>query len=72
MRILNPARWRPKTRRRVVYIVNGLGTPLVTYAYGKGWIGMAEVTLWGGEVAAAFTLAGVKAEDLPTSSAPRK
>lgn len=60
---MNPLNWKPKTWRRLVYALNGLGTPIVAYAVAKGWIGPLELALWGAEVAASSTLAGVKASD---------
>ena len=52
---LNP----PRRVRAAIYIGNVIGTPLIAYAFAKGWIGELEVTLWGSEVAAAFLLAGL-------------
>lgn len=52
---LNP----PRLVRAGIYIANVIGAPLITYAFAKGWIGDLEVTLWGGEVTAAFLLAGL-------------
>lgn len=53
-------RVNPSRRLRVaVYVLNIVGTPIVMYARAKGWIGDLELNLWGAEVAAAFTLAGL-------------
>lgn len=45
--------------RLSIYLISGLGTPLVAYANTKGWIGKPEVQLWAAEVAAASSIAGV-------------
>ncbi|MBA2952099.1 hypothetical protein GON03_18970 [Nocardioides sp. MAH-18] len=52
---LNP----PRRVRAAIYIANVVGAPLVAYCFAKGWIGQLEVTLWSGEVSAAFLLAGL-------------
>lgn len=49
----------PQRLRLALYVLNVLGTPVVVYALAKGWIGELELTLWGAEVAAAMTLAGL-------------
>lgn len=51
--------------RLAVYLVTGLGTPIVMYALAKGWIGELEATLWGAEVAFAMTVAGLNATRPP-------
>lgn len=56
----------PSWLRVTIYVTNGLGAPLVAYALAKGWIGQLEVTLWSGEVAAAFVLAGLNVTTTPT------
>lgn len=43
----------PLWLRTVLYVAATLGTPVVAYARGHGWIGDAEVELWSAEVAAA-------------------
>lgn len=45
--------------RRAVYWLNVLGTPIVTYLLAKELIGTLEVALWGAEMTAVFTLAGL-------------
>ena len=49
----------PPRVRLAIFMLNLLGTPVIVYALAKGWIGELELTLWGGEVAAAFALAGL-------------
>jgi len=49
----------PRWARAAIYVLNVLGTPVVIYARAKDWIGDLELTLWGAEVAAGFTLAGL-------------
>lgn len=63
MRVNPSRRWRI-----VVYVVNAFGTPVVMYARAKGWIGDLELNLWGAEVAAAFTLAGLNVSTRPPSA----
>lgn len=60
---MNPLKWQPKTRRQVIYAFNALGSPVVAYALARGWISDLELGLWAAEMAAGFTLAGVKAAD---------
>lgn len=49
----------PRPYRIALYLLNILGTPVVVYARAKDWIGDLELALWGSEVAAAMTLAGL-------------
>ncbi len=49
----------PRRLRLALYLLNVCGTPVVVYALAKGWIGQLELTLWGAEVTAAMTLAGL-------------
>lgn len=49
----------PRRLRLALYVLNVFGTPVVVYALAKGWIGDLELTLWGAEVTAAMTLAGL-------------
>lgn len=58
---MNLRRWH----RVTIYIVNAVGTPFVVYARAKGWIGDLELALWGAEISAAFTIAGLNVPDQP-------
>lgn len=50
--------------RRAIYMLNILGTPVMTYLQAKGFIGTLEMALWGAEMTAVFLLAGL---NTPTS-----
>jgi hypothetical protein len=52
---LNP----PSRVRAVLYILTGLGTPLVAYLAAKGIVGDLEVTLWSAEVAVVSGMAAL-------------
>lgn len=60
----------PKWVRALVYALNVLGTPVVVYARAKDWIGDLELALWGAEVAAGFTLAGLSVPGTPPLAPP--
>lgn len=48
--------------RKAIYVGNVLLAPVVAYALYRGWIGSAEMTLWGAEVTAALGLAGLNTD----------
>lgn len=53
--ILNP----PPKIRAAVYVFTALATPVMTYLLVKGYIGEAEMALWGAEMTAVFAMAGL-------------
>ena len=56
----------PGWLRFLIYALNVLGSPVIAYLRAKHVIGDLELTLWSGEVAAAFLLAGLNvANPLP-------
>lgn len=50
-------------KRRSIYAATAVLAPVVVYARAKGWIGDLELALWGAEVTAVSSLAGIKAAD---------
>lgn len=40
----------PWWARLVIYVITGVGTPVVAYCLARGWIGPLEVELWSAEV----------------------
>lgn len=52
-------------RRRIIYVITVIATPVVVYLRAKDYIGDLELALWGAEVSTVTTLAGVKTTDAP-------
>lgn len=52
----------PYKIRAALYIITGVGTPIVAYLLAKGYIGTLEVTLWSAEVAVVSGLAAFNTE----------
>lgn len=50
----------PAVVRFALYAFTAVGTPVVTYLYGKGYIGDLETALWGAEVTVVSALAAAK------------
>lgn len=50
---LNP----PEKIRKALYIITGVGGPIVAYLLAKDLIGTVEVTLWSAEVAVVSAMA---------------
>lgn len=50
---LNP----PEKIRKALYVITGVGGPLVAYLLAKDLIGTVEVTLWSAEVAVISAMA---------------
>lgn len=49
----------PYKVRAILYVLNAIGAPLAAYLLARGTIGELEMTLWAGEMAAVFALAGL-------------
>lgn len=56
---LNP----PSNIRKALYIITGVGGPIVAYLLTKGVIGNVEVALWSAEVA---VISGMAAFNVPS------
>jgi hypothetical protein len=52
---LNP----PRRVRAALYVLTAVGTPIAGYLKFKGYIGDAELALWGAEVTVVNTLAAL-------------
>lgn len=50
---LNP----PESVRKLLYVITGVGGPVVAYLLAKDLIGTVEVTLWSAEVAVVSAMA---------------
>lgn len=49
----------PPRVRVAIYVFSALGTPVVTYLFDAGIIGVREIALWSAEMAVVFAMAGL-------------